>query len=104
MGVLVGTYYGAYGQDHIYLTVNSSDDNGGAVDATAIINGQTGKLTGVQKIGGATTTIMLTGGVGANSESWTFNTTDFNYLNGSRNFAGNTGVWSSQSFGLGRIS
>jgi hypothetical protein len=104
MGALVGTFYGAYGQDHIYLTVNSSDDIGGAVNATAIVNGQTGPLTGTQKIGATTTTIMLTGSVGVNAESWTFNTSDFNALQGSRNFAGATGVWNSQQFGLGRIS
>ncbi len=104
MGALVGTYYGAYGPDHIYLYVNHSDDIGGAVNATASIAGQTGTLTGRQVIGGTTTTIMLNGNIGQNSESWTFNTSDFRTLSGGRNFAGPNGVWTYQGFGLGRTA
>lgn len=102
MGQLVGNYFGSYGGDHIYLYITSSDDIGGPVTATASVNGQTGTLTGHQTIGATTTTIMLTGAIGNNSESWTFNTSDFRTLSGGRNFAGPNGVWTYQGFGLGR--
>ncbi|MBS4079279.1 MULTISPECIES: hypothetical protein [Pseudomonas] len=102
MGKLVGNYYGAFGGANIYLYVTYSDDIGGAVTATASISGPTGTLTGHQTIGATTTTVMLTGTVGENAESWTFNTSDFNTLSGGRNYAGPNGVWTYQGFGLGR--
>ena len=103
MGALVGVFHGAFDKYHIYLTVQSSDDYAGPVNATANVNGQTGTINGTQKIGANSTTIMLSGMVGENTESWTLTTSDFNSLNGTRNFAGATGVWYSQQVGLGRI-
>ncbi|MBC3256193.1 hypothetical protein HU733_11855 [Pseudomonas paralactis] len=102
MGQLVGNYYGAYGGANIYLYVTYSDDIGGAVSATASVSGQTGTLAGHQTIGAQTTTVMLSGHIGSNSESWTFNTSDFRTLSGGRNFAGPDRVWTYQGFGLGR--
>ena len=103
MGALVGTFYGAYAENHVYLTVQSSDDSAGPVNATAIINGQTGTINGMQQIWADSTTIMLSGKVGENTEEWTLTTSDFNSLNGTRNFTGPTGVCYSQQVGLGRI-
>lgn len=102
MGALVGNFYGAYGGANIYLYVHESDDVGGAVRATASVSGPSGALSGTQVIGATTTTVMLTGQIGQNSESWTFNTSDFNTLTGGRNFAGPNGVWTYQGFQLGR--
>lgn len=103
MGKLVGTYYSASSSQAFYLTVTQSDDYGGAVTATAIINGASGILTGMQKIGDPYTTVMLHGMIGENVESWNLNTSDFNSLNGSRNFTGPTGVLYSHQMPMGRI-
>jgi hypothetical protein len=103
MGASVGTFYGAFAENHVYLTVHSSDDYAGPVNATANVNGQTGTINGMQNIGANSTTIMLSGMVGGNTESWALTTSDFTILNGTRSFVGASGISYSQQVGLGRI-
>ena len=103
MGALVGIFYGAFAEHHVYLTVHSSDDYAGPVNATVKVDGQTGTIDGTQSIWANYTTITLRGMVGENTESWELTTSDFNILNGTRSFTGATGISYSQQVGLGRI-
>ena len=103
MGALVGTFYGAFAEYHVYLTVHSSDDYAGPVNATVNVNGKTGTINGTQSIWANYTNITLSGMVGGNTENWTLTTSDFNTLNGIRSFTEATGISYYQQVGLGRI-
>ncbi|MBK5398881.1 hypothetical protein JFU47_19500 [Pseudomonas sp. TH39(2020)] len=102
MGSLNGTFYGAYGDNQIYLSITHSDDITGEIRGTLSNYGSTSTVNGSYTMTQQFAQIFLNTW-GPSTEQWSLITYDYNTLSGTRNIMGPTGVTQQQIAGLGRV-